>query len=373
MNQQNNKKMKIGKDSSFDPLGSFNEKSRENILQHLSGADVLNLSEVSLDWYKIIGKSSKAMDKIQLVIKENWSREFDFEVVENSERKYEHIKVSELLRSRKEVAKMLEKFADSIVSIDTRFDIEMNEVKLLNLKSLVISTRCSSSYVEGGIMTATSSLEELKLRGLTHFPGEIIGCLEKNTGLKELVLEDGAQTTLLANLTFEIGVGIQLKSLKIDSLDYPDEIINKFFSFLRTQIECIEDIKLLNCKYITMVSIFSNLKSLRRLTFAALHPYTFQNTQVKPNPSIRELNLISVNDLMLRSLLPKAPKLQKLYIADPTWKMFDFITFNSPSLRLFRYAYFENCNKTFVDAIAHYEQECEKYKNVNKNIAIAQV
>lgn len=369
---QLNKRMKVGDAPFFDPIVSFIFEIDECFFEYLSGSELLVASEVSSKWNKIIGNSTKAMAKIQLVIKEHWKREFTYDIMKNSERKYANVKVEELLRSRNEVSKFLQEFAESIVSVDTRFDIEMDGVMLPNLKSLVINTRHTSSYVQGGLMTAATNLEKLCLSGASMHPQEIIECLVANTELKELVFESEVQTGVLPNLTYEIGTGFQLKSLKLDSINNSEEVANSFASFMRSQADSIEEIKILQCSFLLMTDIFNNMKNLKRVTYGAVQSCQSGHRALKVNTSIVELNLVRVNELIMKAFVAKLPKLQKLHISDPTWRMFDFVTYKVPSLRFFSFAYLDNCNKTLKDAIAHHQIEGRKYDNVTKGLVIMQ-
>ena len=345
----------------------------ELIFKTLSASDLLNLSMVSKGFYKIIGKSPFLIGKIQLNITETWNREFTCEDVQHSERKYAHVKIEELLRSRDEVRKMLMKFSDSVVTITTRFDIEMHGLILPKLQVLQINTRQASSYVEFGLMMSTLNLSKLSLHGTTPYPTEVIKCLENNTGLKELVFEGGAANNVIGFLSAEIGTGFQLKTLKFDnSSDYHQ---GKFFEFLHTQFAYIEDFKAYNFKFEIMAQMLKCMTNLERLTYSPSYPMSkIQSSQLNSARSIVELNLINVDEDLVRVFLEKTPRLQKLYIGTPTWRMFDFLLYNLPSLREFRFAFFEpKSQKTLEDARTYHIAEGRKHIDVNKNISLIQI
>ena len=347
----------------------------ELIFKKLSASDLLTVSMVSKGFYKIVGQSTFLMSKIQLNIKEFWNKEFFFEDVKHSERKYAHVKIEELLRSRDEVGKMLIKFSPSIVSIFTRFDFNIHGVMLPKLEVLQINTRHSSSYVECGLMLSALNLSKLSLHGTTPYPSEVIKCLENNTGLKELVFEGGAANNVIGVLNAEIGTGFQLKSLKFDNL-LADFHQGKFFEFLHTQFASIEDFKALNLKFEMMAQMLKCMTNCKRLTYSPSYPMPKVRLSqlLNVSHSIVELNLINVEEDLVRIFLEKMPRLQKLYIGTPTWRMFDYLLYNLPSLREFRFAFFEpRSRKSLEDACLYHIAEGRKHLDVNKNISIVQI
>src|SRR5690349_4442590 len=82
--------------NNLDPLAYFSRflDIPEMILQHLSGKDVLQISEVSPSCYNCIASSKELMKNIKIVIKEK--RELlqeDYDLLKNSSRKYQNIEI----------------------------------------------------------------------------------------------------------------------------------------------------------------------------------------------------------------------------------------------------------------------------------------
>lgn len=120
------------------------------ILQHLSCADILNATEVSPDWSKIINEDHRAIRKIKL--------KFDAEAA-GSNRAEEQANIKVLLASKRKYAnaeihftlfknfdqrnEVLEKFACSLVNLECDFTVDDNlpEVTFLKLKSMIVGNK----------------------------------------------------------------------------------------------------------------------------------------------------------------------------------------------------------------------------------------
>jgi hypothetical protein len=353
-------------------LLSRREVLTEAIFKRLSASDLLNVSEVSWDFYNLVAKSPIAMNKIRLNIQENWDREFSIEDVEHSTRQYAHVKVESLFRRRHEVEKMLLKFSRSIVTIYTRFDFEVGDIFFPKLRALEISTRHPSSYVENGLMSAATNLVKLTLVNQTPFPFEIIKCLANNTGLEELVLEEGAQINVFMHLTHQICNALKLKLIRFNCFKDFNHY-RELKIFLDTQRNSLKVVKLLNMPFEPMMDIYNILTNVKRLTYSPSDAYFQRYNAMKSNSSITDLILLDVEEEMLYRFLTNAPNLKKLFVAQPTWRMYEFIACKSPSLREFTYYSFVDrfhFNHTLKDAREYIVQQRCKGKYVNANLKV---
>lgn len=357
--------------SQYDPFSMIDESLHDLVLQHLTGSDVLKMTEVSREWNQLITKTNDQESKIQLSITENWGMEFDADVVKNTTRKYSSIKVNTLLRTRNQVFKLFCNFAEFLITVNTRFDFDMNGLKLPSVKSLAITMLDYPHFFENGLLSSVNGLMKLEISGKNPFPEKIVECLQSNPGLIELVLEEGAENAIKC---LNEPVNIKLKVLKMNKAHFTPAVEANFVKFLASQIDSLQELKLLHCDFMLMCRIFNNMKNLRRLTFSPSNRDFFQSVSLKPQENLEELNLILVSSLTLQSFLQQTPNLKKLYISDPTSAMFKFVIDESLSIEEFRFSSFRGVNVNMDDVIEFYEHEISNdQSNINKRLKIIQI
>lgn len=308
------------------------------VFQHLTGSDLLRLSEVSRMFYQLTSRKEELL-KIQIIVKEGWDREFDAEVIRHTNRKYTSINVNQLLRRRDQVLKLFNNFAEHLMSIETCFDFEMGEILLPHLKFLRINMKLGI-YLQKGLLSCVSNLERLQISGEVRFPENIVNCLKSNIGLKELALEDGTAEAVFRCMMKQ-PIEVQLNVLKIYKSDFKEPALTNFCDFLETQVDSLKELKLLRCDLRVMADIFNELPNLKRLTYSPSNYDFFPKPEFQEHMNIEEMNLILVNNDQFENLLSHVPNLKNLYIADPSVQMFKFLIYNAPGLREFRFAYFE--------------------------------
>jgi hypothetical protein len=127
-----------------------------------------------------------------------------------------------------------------------------------------------------------------------------------------------------------------------------------------------------------MTKILNSFKGLKRLTFSPMNLHDSQGYSLNSHPNLTELNLICVDKPMLEKILPKLPKLQKLYVSDPSLQMMKAIFTIPQKLVEFRYAFIDI--ETMTNKIITIEEVRELYEafkkscdNVNHNIDISQI
>jgi hypothetical protein len=345
MAAQTSKTIKFGDKLIYDPLKLEQKLPYQLILQHLSGSDLLRLSESSNEWNQLIANSPESTKQLKLFIDENWNHEFDFKVIKNTNRTYENVVIKNLLRSRVEVHKIFCRFDDFLVSIDTSFDFQMNGIQLPRLKSLRLATTCPSAHFQHGLLSAVINLEKLELSGPNQYPEKVVECLQANPDLKILILENEAPEQVFRCL--DDAVDFQLNVLKLDKADFSDGTDHNLRKFLSGQINSIVDLKVLNCNFALFCSIFTYMKRLRCLTYSPATSNMFpQSCSFEPHPSLEELNLIQVSLPMLQTFVLYTPKLKKLYLSDPTPSMFKLIMNHAKELVEFRYAFLRGIEAT---------------------------
>lgn len=343
----------------------------ELICQHLVGADLLQLSEVSRGWNKVISKSEKEMKKIQLMIDEDSKREFDMDVIRFSERKYAHVAVRKLFRSRDHIFQLLNKLQGSLETIDTCFDIDMGELHLPHVKSLAIRTnRCFPR----GLLTSVSTLTKLHLAGSIENPVIVVLCLTSNLQLKELILEQKAPTSLFQHIN--ASPEFQLTTFKCDKASFPEQVERNFLAFLSRHVNTLEVLKLLQCSEKLMESIVNAMPKLRTVTFGGISHNEIPFLRLNEHPALEELNLIMVRTSTMKYLVEAAPKLKKVYTAGLSQNFLHFLADCVPTLRQLQYAYpakGEDEGFTTEDFLDSYNYFIEDFADVNGDIEIEQI
>lgn len=366
--------MELDRTSILDPLGLGDKKPYRYILQFLNGSELLVLSEVSRGWYQLIARSAATMNKIQLVINENWSREFDIRDLKNSSRPYKHVKVRQLLRRRDHVFSLLWKYSDCLTSVDTFFDIRMQGLQMPFVRSLAVRKVYNhkalkiETVFKDGLLGACKDLVKLEIAGETKCPETFISCLRSNENLKELIIDHEASQEFFTY--YDHTLIFELRTLKVNTTFYTAEIVN-VCHFLSTQIASVQDLKVLNCHFQLLCNIFNAMKNLKRLTFSpALKEFLF-HANFMTHDNLQELNMICVPQKYLEYMLPAAPNLKKLYISNPTINMVNYMLKKTRALREFRYAYLENSEMTDLTLFQQYQDaKTDPRLDINRNIEI---
>lgn len=366
MNSQQ-KKIRMDRNASLDPLQLENEKIYALILQHLSGSDVLNLSEVSHEWYQLIACSEDEIKKFHLEIAEGWDREFDIEDVENSSRRYNSVKVKRLFRQRDHIPPMFVYLADFLVSIDTVFDFDMKGIQLPNVRSLRMRTTSVSSIIEDGLLGAVTNLTKLELSGPKFNWSKVISCLEANAGLVELSLENEVPEEIFKTLDHSIEA--QLQVFKVDKANFSHCIHVNLLKFLAHHLLSLVELKILRCDVYVFNDIFNGLTNLRSLTYSPAVYSSFHGFELKDHPKLEELNLVCISPPILQHILPCVPHLKKLYISDPTIQMFRFVLFKAPCLREFKYAFVRDTIDNECLSKVYEVEKLNNYDGFNHHIA----
>lgn len=359
----------------LDPLSLGNEKSYKYILQFLSGAELLVLSEVSRGWYQLIAQSAEAMNKIQLVINENWYREFDINDLINSTRRYKHVKVGQLLRRRDHVFSLLWKYSYCLCSIDTYFDIKMRGLQMPFVRSLAIRKvrSCKDLNIEtvfkDGLFSACKVLVKLEIAGETNCPETVINCLRSNENLKELIIDYNASHEIFAY--YDHTWLFELKTLSMGKAFFASTIESNVCQFLSTQTASVQDLKVLHCDIQLLYKIFNAMKSLKSLTFSPVLTQVLYHDSFMTHDNLQEMKMIGVSMKYLEYMLPAAPNLKKLYISNPTTEMVTYVLAGTRALREFRYAFIEDGDYTNQKLLERYQDlKADSRYNVNRNIEI---
>lgn len=361
--------MKIS-EMTLDPFEHLKIELHSLILDHCAGSDLLELSQVSPTWNKVIAGYKDFHKKIRLVIDENERRELDDCTAENLTRAYQDLEVVRLFRRRSSVFKVISNCAEFLVTIDTVFDFEMGEVMLPQLRQLSIRTR---KFFEEGLLNATTGLTKLHIAGINNFPFSIVECLKANEGLKELELNTEASIQTFDHLSEQIG--IQLTSLKLGNANFElgSNVERNLIQFLKTQ-SSLMSLKLLNCDFIVFNKIFNGMPNLRSISYSPFKEGFIPPLRFKSHNNLVELKLILVSKTLLQRLLEATPNLRTLYVSDPTFSMIQHVMFNSPQLRQLSFAYCGDRNWSLKHIEEYFKRQSDiGYDDLNKELTFKQI
>lgn len=367
--------VKATKEYIFKSADSYSTKSPfgkqevyQLVLQHLTGSDLLNLSEVSPRFNQMV--ANNGMEKIQLVIKEDWDHEIDAVLFRGSTRKYTSVHVKQLYRERDNVFNLICNFAEHLVSIDTVFDFNMAGILLPKLTSLKIKSD-QGSYFENGLLSSVTALEKLQITGPVPFPytEKVFDCIKMNPRLKELTLEDQSAKDVFGGLSHEpIVKQLNLKVLKINNAALEGYALDNLIMFIKAQNASLEELKLLKFPFRALFAVIG-MPRLKRLSFSPSNSFYCPLNQFLSN--IEEMNLILLSENQVQTLLSRTPNLKKLYIAVPTIKMVELLVYHTTELREFSFAYFQEGNVTAKNIRDWYENlKLSKRIGMNLNIEV---
>ncbi|CRK93254.1 CLUMA_CG006797, isoform A [Clunio marinus] len=346
------KKMKPEEKSLADLIDKF-----ELMIQHLSGTDLINLSETSKEWYKTIAYSPEAIQKIQLVIDEDWGHEFEFDDVKDSYRGYRSIKIKSLLRRRCQVLQTIIHFGDHLTHLSTSFDFHMEGYKLPMLKFLEFRLLNNSPMLEDGLLSSVTTLTKLEVSGSVILPQYVVACLHSNPDLETLIIEYCVEKVFSFMFT---PINIKLKTLKVNKACFSFPNTNKFHDFVISQASTLEELKILNCEVTSLRLLLDSLNNLKCLTFSPCKGMVYDCLRFSTYSQLTDLNLIGVTAPVLDVLLLSFPNLYKLYIADPTIQMISSTFLLSEELREFNYAFVRGGDYTTADILELFFNEKER-------------
>lgn len=195
-------KFKKSQDFSSDPFESLDDHVHELIVQHFSGADILNAFKVSNAWNRRFSDSRTGMGKIMLVFYDNSvdkHQKLKLRKLLHSQRKYQNLKCE--LTSADFIAEkmlILTHYSLSLVELDistSGYDEQLSallskcltNLSLPKLKTLEISELwpAESAII---LMKAATNVNKLSLTTHRSLGVEFFDCLMKMKHLKELVV-----------------------------------------------------------------------------------------------------------------------------------------------------------------------------------------
>lgn len=319
----------IQKHLSLDAFERIEEEALfDNILQHFSGGELLNLTEVSHRYDDIISNSRECLDKITLVVNEQTiSSNYN-----GFQRDYRHLRVSDSLHKgrteessklkNQKLVELLRKFSHSLISIEVKsnlistgtvFDGTLEELE--GLKVMVLN-----KFIEKLIPSAPK-LKSLTIGSTILTFEELVIFIKNFDTIEELQMKFNIFDRLFSDdITGKIT--LKLKKLEIQknfmSRTVSDENLEKF---LLTQVESLKEIEFKSIAHSPTINlIFSDL-SLNKLTINSVDEQI--NLCPKVSKSITEL--VIKNDSNCATLLSASPNLRKLHVHKLTKDLIKFL------------------------------------------------
>lgn len=328
---------------------------QELIFENLSGKDVLNCFLVSPSWNRIASKSPKAMSKIQLNLKRgNWYLE--------SCRDYQNVEVSsdscDSGVGSKQAMKSLVRHSSTLVEIRL-FGLENYEpgselregLNFPKLKTLELSLytengddfdECDSDSrfyylqkmfdeVNSRFLDASPNIENLDLcLNYEHIEDTQLDFekVANKSNLKILRINDFALEKL-QNAKFKL----QKLSLEYDfKLHIPSSNTKAFFEKMAPTLTTFELCRFYKNVFYLALSVLTNLKTL------IIHNYKeFLKVegimQMTPLPSVRELELVRVNQEMKALITTVLPNVEMLKLHSASKSDIEWIARNMMSLK----------------------------------------
>lgn len=295
------------------------------IYQHLSGKDVLKLSEVSPAWYVGIGSSSVCMNKIifNFFLKKGSPITNPTELI-RSKRHYANvvIKWENAGMTFPNRTKVIEKFASSVtyLEIQAMSNLKWKPVCFPKLKTLrfeiwIDSTfeRLSPSFME---VIGQCTLENLILNGILSAENIFDLVLKQLKSLKMLSLDDCNIDLVFGNDKVSTLHQLKLKKLKITNYQDPQNNYSSSISlFLKSQADTLDHLVYL----LVTEDIFKTALELPKLQIfetASYWPLIAKKWSALPksssivNVNILDFGLWAPNDL--QALLVRMPNLKQM-------------------------------------------------------------
>lgn len=251
---------------------------RECILQHLSGKQIIEISEICPSWNKIITESRKAMSKIALNLC-NIGRELetqfdasttlrDLDLLLSSERKYQNLIWGfARVKLRNKMGLILSRLAPSLVCLTvhckspSRFTVPfpriVPDLTFPKLETLIMKTLSMK------VLAAAKNVKRLTING-TYFRSESYDILMEFEKLEHLQMF-GNRNRIFVEFSFR-EAKFKLKSFQWSDFErYPlsEEARANFDSFLQRMTSTLSRVNLFSCYSEDINLIFNQLPVLK--------------------------------------------------------------------------------------------------------------
>ena len=373
-----------------DPAILLPTKVMDHLLSYLNGADLLNCSAVNKNWYNIIAKSPKCMDKIRIIILEPYNgmmkkfTEFDAAILVKSGRMYKHISMyttrnmtkdhlflvasfqwksfklhHHVFRSEIELINFLGLIEPSVTHLELRHlrivrskqqEIAVTNFIFPNLK--ILKALCCYNYIYSEILKNVDKLEVLEIEtGPPHAYDDEKTVIERAKALQQILIRNEKVKKLklfihqkdfdnmFIDERFLSRLKFKLDELKVKNfrklIENETNVvqINNFGRFLKTQKKSMKTLHLLEW-------IGNDILELVINAFDDLHTLLLDDLDCygKFDDSIANMNLFkneSIENLTLSAKQSKCNEIQKCLLKMvPYLKVLNIGTVNQQVLEI---------------------------------------
>lgn len=302
----------------LDPFERVEEEALfENILQHLTGSELLKVTEVSHRYNQIVSESKRCLNKIVLVVNEE-TIDSDFD---DFQRAYRHLRASDSGKKKKPALKenvskqlviVLQNMSPSLISIDVQSNMnndftafDGNFDKLQDLKILILNqfvARIFNSAHNLRTLTINSTiLDDEQLRGFINKFPSIESLSIKRPIIDRLFAEDVSEKLILKLNKLKIQIG----SFVLLSTEMNLE------QFLLTQVETLKEIEFNTATPVRLINFVIEHLKLHKMIVGMYDDSLPAN--LKKNLHMKEL--VIKNELNCSDLLAASPNLSKLHFS----------------------------------------------------------
>jgi hypothetical protein len=337
--------LKRPKEASLDPLDSeiLPKRVHGYITQHLTGKDLLAMSEVSTTWNEV-AESNKIGDKVRLKFNADALSVEDFKIMTSSARKYKEVSMK---AENEASAGAVWIFSDTVekLTVDIRENKESKRsIDFPKLKSIDITATdidmdeddpyfCEGGNVDSWFLRSNmAQLEDIKLKVCYESHRCFYKFLANKKNLKSLDLSDCSEFVEGFN---EMPL-FQLDSLKLNSEDAS--------TLLQTQRESLQNLADGECYKNDVAFYLSEFTKLTKLELSRCNNADWQEDEQQQdlpvNKNIKSLNLLTGQenryepfDLVSQDILVALPELESLYVENLTVDLMEFIALNLHKLK----------------------------------------
>lgn len=334
---------------SMDPLAHIFPEVHDSVLQHFNEADFQEITEVSPNWNKIIGKSMVLMKNVTLFLPTRYEKEMMNTFLS---RRYRNILLNLSFFSSYEIDNMFKYIR--VLSLNFwRLKIctigllgPMNEdiidtFDLSRLKVLIIGSL--TEEMSSKLLDRCHSLKKFELRGIQQedrrrlpLVPSCLPFLERNHYLQDITLARVQCYKLFFERDISTIVRFQLKHLKIYiTYGYSPEISENskknLMKFLRKQSQSLESFSFDACHRNEVEQVFNNMPMITSLGISMKNESEFLRLNL--NEKIVELSFPVEIPKDFENFTSLTPRLKKLLLPNLTSENIEIIARNLPELK----------------------------------------
>lgn len=327
-----------------DPFDLGHHKYYDHILGFLDVKDILNLSQTSKSFYKLIGEySPDTMDRIKLVIAETRDRRFT-STLNFSTRKYKHIYIQDIYDKTDEMKALIERHSASLVTLRTCYDIPMDcSMKALEdlffLNKDLFNDKKGVKLQPHGLLSVVPNLKRLTVWGHVAQAKMFVALVRKCWHLEKLVLEHKASLKTIHEFSRHNDYIFKLHTLHVGLMKCEEQ--NSIFNyddlllFLGKQGSSLRELKFGGPQKF-FIDVLTTLPMLERVTYA---PGSFDVFFKFPSHTgLKEVNLLQPSHQFLKSFLRGNPSIETLYISTIDREMFKMVVNTGWGVRRLKFA-----------------------------------